>query len=374
MTYRFGFVMSTALGNLTRYLNFRKFADRDVEVEPVWAPVTHAIPPGEPNPFARWPEAVRTRAIAIRQAWPVLGSLDVLDAVLVHHFESELYLGVRSLVTRRPPYLVSSDQAPALDPSSHPMHERDRAKATWRKRLRLEVDVWCAKRAAMHVPFSHWAADALARAGVAESRIAPIHTGIDLEGWPRISRRPRAADRKPRFLFVGGEFARKGGPGLLRVFADRFGGRAELDVVSDTAPTIVPADVRVHRGLRPNTLALKNLFGEADALVHPTTADFSGWVVLEAAACGCPAIVTGTGGVPELVSEGQTGFVVPVGNDSRLGDAMERFLVDPLRNFEMGIAARRRVEQEFSAEVNVRRMLALMKHQVQARRNSKVVQ
>mgnify|MGYP002779921027 CR=1 FL=1 len=144
--------------------------------------------------------------------------------------------------------------------------------------------------------------------------------------------------------------------------------RRELDIVSDTAPPDVPPSVRVHRGLRPNAPELKALYRAADALIHPTTADLSGWVVLEAGACSCPAVVTATGGVPELVEDGRTGFVVPVGDDRRLGDAIERLVSDRSAAAAMGEHARRRIEERFDARTNVPRILDLMKRSADAAR------
>jgi glycosyltransferase involved in cell wall biosynthesis len=51
----------------------------------------------------------------------------------------------------------------------------------------------------------------------------------------------------------------------------------------------------------------------ADAFVFPSTTDTFGMVVLEAQACGLPAVVTNVGGPQEIVRHGDTGYVVPAG-------------------------------------------------------------
>ena len=68
-TFRFGFILTTAAGNMTRYLNLRKYAERDVEVECVWAHIKHCL---EPDPFRRLPGSLRTRAIVMRDAKRVI--------------------------------------------------------------------------------------------------------------------------------------------------------------------------------------------------------------------------------------------------------------------------------------------------------------
>lgn len=56
---------------------------------------------------------------------------------------------------------------------------------------------------------------------------------------------------------------------------------------------------------------LPNLYSLADVFVFPSTTDTFGMVVLEAQACGLPAVVTDVGGPQEIVRDGETGFVLP---------------------------------------------------------------
>ena len=366
--YRFGFVLSTALGNMTRYVTLRKYVERDEVVEAVWAPVSHFIEPGSPDPFARWPGILRDRAIVLSQASPVVRQLSSLDGVLIHQFEVDLLLAARALLLPEPPRFVSGDDAPALHPDSHPMHPHDRAKPLWRQRLRRSLDIWRARQADTLIPFSHWASDLLLEAGARPADVHPIHTGLDLDVWRRRPDRPIDARRAVRFLFVGGEFERKGGPTLLEAFVARFPADAELDIVTKSAPRNLPPSVRVHSDLGPNDPRLRALYLEADVLVHPTTSDLSGWVVLEGMASSCPAIVTDVGGVPELVEDGATGSIVPVGDADRLGAAMLDLARDPVRRKRMGERARQRVERHFDAAINVSAILSIMKGEVDARR------
>ncbi|MGH4012314.1 MAG: glycosyltransferase [Pseudonocardiaceae bacterium] len=77
--------------------------------------------------------------------------------------------------------------------------------------------------------------------------------------------------------------------------------------------------------------------------------------VLEAMACGIPAVATAVGGVPEMIDDGVTGYVVPPRDSRALADALIKTLHDPERAAAMGRAARRRVESEFSLDRSVRR-------------------
>ncbi len=79
--------------------------------------------------------------------------------------------------------------------------------------------------------------------------------------------------------------------------------------------------------------------------------------LMEAAACGLPLVSTAVAGIPELVIDGVTGFIVPQRNPEALADAMERLLEDAGMRERMGRAARELVEKEFSREVSGQRML-----------------
>jgi len=81
--------------------------------------------------------------------------------------------------------------------------------------------------------------------------------------------------------------------------------------------------------------------------------------LMEAAACGVPAVAPAVGGIPELVEDGVTGLLVPVGDTQALSAALEQLLRNPELAARMGMAARRRVEERFSLMGQVDRLLAL---------------
>src|SRR2546422_1291668 len=64
--------------------------------------------------------------------------------------------------------------------------------------------------------------------------------------------------------------------------------------------------------------------------------------LMEAAACGVPAVAPAVGGIPELVEDGVTGLLVPVGDTQALAAALEQLLRNPGLAARMGMAARRR--------------------------------
>jgi glycosyltransferase involved in cell wall biosynthesis len=78
--------------------------------------------------------------------------------------------------------------------------------------------------------------------------------------------------------------------------------------------------------------------------------------VLEAFACGVPVVASDHGGLPELIDAGVDGDLVPPGDASALATALARFVAEPQRSFEMGRAARSKVEERFSPSGHVDRL------------------
>ncbi len=81
--------------------------------------------------------------------------------------------------------------------------------------------------------------------------------------------------------------------------------------------------------------------------------------LMEAAACGVPAVATRVGGIPELIDHEVTGLLTPPGNASALADSLERLLVNRRLARQMGNAARRRAEEKFPVSLQADRLIAM---------------
>src|SRR5699024_9004814 len=104
------------------------------------------------------------------------------------------------------------------------------------------------------------------------------------------------------------------------------------------------------------------LLTHATSFVCPSIYEPLGIVNLEAMACGTPVVASATGGIPEVVTEGETGYLVPLEQLSDgtgtpvdpekfvgdLRDALVRMVSDPERARVMGEASRRRAAEHFS--------------------------
>ncbi len=93
-----------------------------------------------------------------------------------------------------------------------------------------------------------------------------------------------------------------------------------------------------------------------DVFVAPSRIEAFGVAVLEAAACGLPAVVTKVGGLPEVVEDGVTGLVVPPEDPVALAEALRRLVADREGRRRMGAAARRFVAARYRWEDTAERM------------------
>ena len=81
--------------------------------------------------------------------------------------------------------------------------------------------------------------------------------------------------------------------------------------------------------------------------------------LIEAMATGLPIVATEVSGTVQVMLQGQTGILVPPGDTRSLTEAIIELLSNPERALAMGAAARRRVEEEFSARKQADEHLAL---------------
>src|SRR5262249_31582166 len=95
---------------------------------------------------------------------------------------------------------------------------------------------------------------------------------------------------------------------------------------------------------------LDALYAATDVLAITSYTEGIPNVLLEAFAYGKPAAATAVGGVPEVLEEGKTGFLVRPGEPAAMADRLVRLLGDDQGRRTFGDAARRCVEQRFSFE------------------------
>lgn len=103
---------------------------------------------------------------------------------------------------------------------------------------------------------------------------------------------------------------------------------------------------------------VRKFYQEADVFVFPSVCpEPFGIPLVEAMACQVPVVATNDGGVPEIISSGQTGLLVERANASELATAIRDLLNNPNKRREFGQQGRMRVEALFSWEHSVQTLL-----------------
>jgi glycosyltransferase involved in cell wall biosynthesis len=171
----------------------------------------------------------------------------------------------------------------------------------------------------------------------------------------------------PFILFVGALQRHKGVYELMEAYAGLRDAPPMVMIGSawpDT-PTAYPPGVTVHHNVRHEAVMAaweRCLFG----VVPSRWPEPLGVVSLEAMSKGKAVVATATGGITDIVADGETGILVPVGDVPALRDAMQRLVDDPTLRMRLGAAGRERVEA-FTADAVLPRYEAIYRSLIDGR-------
>ncbi len=112
----------------------------------------------------------------------------------------------------------------------------------------------------------------------------------------------------------------------------------------------------IFSGFRTKIAELTSL---CELCILPSFFEGMGRVLLEAGACGKPVVASNVGGIPDVVKDRVTGFLVPPGDPSALSREILRLLSDPDLARDMGEAAKQRINERFDARTMVREIVDL---------------
>lgn len=107
-------------------------------------------------------------------------------------------------------------------------------------------------------------------------------------------------------------------------------------------------------------------YGACEIFALPSRGEGFGLVYLEAMACGKPVIGGSHGGVPEVIEDGVTGYLVPHGDAAQLATSIETLLSDPAMAQKMGGRGRQRVEREFRFQVFAKSLKKILREQCES--------
>ncbi len=225
------------------------------------------------------------------------------------------------------------------------------------------------------IAVSHHIQRALEGGGVPKDRLRTIYSGLDIDRIPRHldGAEVRRQLGLPAAAFVLGTvanlFPRKGYEVMLNAMP-----MVMAEVPEAHYLIIGTGDKAYERELRSlaerlNVRKQVHFLGfqqdiypflaALDVYVHPALMEGFGIAVLEAMAICKPVVATATGGVPEIVRNGETGVLVPPSNPVPLSEAVVNLLRDTPRRMAMGKAGRSRVEAHFTIEIMMSHLSAM---------------
>jgi N-acetyl-alpha-D-glucosaminyl L-malate synthase BshA len=104
---------------------------------------------------------------------------------------------------------------------------------------------------------------------------------------------------------------------------------------------------------------LPAVLADADLFLLPSETESFGLAALEAMACGVPVIASAVGGLPEVIPEGEVGFLCPLGDVAAMAAAARRLFDDAPLHRRLSLAARRLAETRYRVEPAVDRYVAV---------------
>ena len=221
------------------------------------------------------------------------------------------------------------------------------------------------------------------------AKVHVIHNGIDLSGWhgpdsaeerdiqAEVLRRYNIDPERPTVVFVGRITRQKGLPYFLRA-ARHLAPEVQIVLCAgapDTKEIAIEVDglVRELQEKRSGVVLISEMLPRteicgvldiADVFITPSVYEPLGIVNLEAMAMGLPVVGTATGGIPDVIVDGETGFLVPIEQkqdgtgtplhpekfEADMADRLTRVLDDQDLAAKMGKAGLERARTHFSWE------------------------
>jgi glycosyltransferase involved in cell wall biosynthesis len=203
-------------------------------------------------------------------------------------------------------------------------------------------------------------------------RVRRIYNGLDLAEFGR----GNFSSTPPLIIAVGRLIPKKGFSDLIRacaLLAER--GKSFRCEIIGAGPLENELQRQIDElhlqnsvelpGAKPQT-QLRGRLAAANVFVLPSVIDPDGGmdnlptVIMEAMATGLPVVSTNVGGIPEMVIENETGFLVPPGNVTKMADAIQSVISDRSLAAKLGQFGYVRAQALFSIEKNVRELCALL--------------
>jgi glycosyltransferase involved in cell wall biosynthesis len=209
--------------------------------------------------------------------------------------------------------------------------------------------------------------------GIAAEKIRMVPNGVDIEKFQptdsATGKKQFGLGQEPTVLFMGSLVPRKGLPYLVEAAKTvikqlpnvRFllvgSGPLRKQIEASVASARLSGNFIFYGNIPEGQLA--SAYNAADVFVLPSVQEGQGIVLLEAQACGKPVVAFGVGGVKEAVKDGETGFLLELGDTEGFADKLLRLLGDQALHQKMGKAGRKFVTENYTWDLCAQRMLKI---------------
>jgi glycosyltransferase involved in cell wall biosynthesis len=273
------------------------------------------------------------------------------------HFHTQLLAFLSVDLLRKIPTIVSIDMT-----NFQASQENTNPKFRWTYNPNIILEKRVFEAAARVITTTEWARrSVIENYNIDENKVKVIYPGINIVKFEPPDRSKRDPKARYNILFMGGDFKRKGGEDVLEVFLTKFSEVANLHLVTYAPIECKHPNVYIYKNIKAYTPEFLELYYQADAFVMPTYADAYGTVFLEAMAAGLPVIATRLGPIREIVSHGETGFLIEPGDRHELACRIRDLIENPNLNREMGAKGRLVAERKFNAKTNFQTLESLFK-------------
>ncbi len=227
---------------------------------------------------------------------------------------------------------------------------------------------------------------AVDRVGVPEEKLVVIPNGVDAERFASRGTREKTRDRfhLPLEAPVIGSVGRLDEP--VKGFSILIEAMAQVAARNPRCVCLIAGDGPARPSLEAAARArhpegrirflgerrdIPEILSALDLYVQPSRREGFGLSALEAMASGLAVVASSTGGLPEVVRDGETGVLVPPGDAEALAAAVAHLLEDGERRRRMGAAGALRARREFPLEKMVHRWAELYRRLLSGRRLGK---
>ena len=199
-------------------------------------------------------------------------------------------------------------------------------------------------------------------------KVQLVYHGLDFSRFPPAPRGKAGKDGRINIVSVGRAVEKKGYGDLLQALAllrdepswrfEHAGGGPLAAHLKAQAERLGMAERIVWRGSQPRDIIFK-LLERADIFVLPSRLTRSGDrdglpnVLMEAQAFGVPVVTTDVSGIPELVTHGKTGWLVPQKEPQALAAALKLLIDDTALRLKLAAAGAKNVREKFSSEPGI---------------------